>query len=436
MPPQERRPGLADRVHVDLPLNPAPDDPVDPRKSRLQDGDVVGVYTIPDRVENWVQISGPVKQPGEYEYHDGMDVAELVGMAGNAWPDLLVDRALIDRTAPDGTYQAYHFSIGAALKGQGEKVLLRPQDKVRLFSKWEVQDRDSVSISGAVRKRVTFPFRQGMTLYDLILRAGGLIESADSIEADVSRMRPEAAASHGEVPPAKIWDVLNVPLSSNDAEGGRHFLLQAHDAVVIRSLPWWKTRAAVVLQGEVLYPGIYTLQHSDEKLAELISQAGGLKPDAFSIGARITRSKDLIGNVSVDLDCALKHPDRICNPVLLAGDTISIPEQPYTVKIIGAVGHPTSMVFEHGKKPGYYVSRAGGFAQGADRWKTRVVYPNGSSRTIRKFWSDPPVEAGSMIVVPLAPPKQKGDQLQVLAQMAAIFSSVATVFLVAHSLKN
>jgi hypothetical protein len=100
------------------------------------------------------------------------------------------------------------------------------------------------------------------------------------------------------------------------------------------------------------------------------------------------------------------------------------------VKVIGAVGFPTSIVFEKGKGPGFYVERAGGYGENADKWKTRVVYPNGMSRPIKRVWRDPRVMAGSTIVVPFKSRGEGSVKMETIKDIAAIFASLATVYLV------
>jgi polysaccharide biosynthesis/export protein len=432
IPPADRKPGEKDRTLIDVHLRAGTNETVDPAQQMMLDGDIVSVDAIGDMMVNWVEITGPIKQPGVYEYREGMDVVALIETAGKAWPDLLAERALIERLTPDNTYQSLSFSVGDLLAGKGEKVLLMPRDRVRLFSIWDVQDHYTISISGAVRKPGTSEFRDGMTLHDLVLTAGGLSESADSLVAFVSRLSRTEAASHDEKSaPERVWDVLSVPLGTDFLRTSQGFRLQPHDMVSIRRLPWWENPKSVTLRGEVLYPGLYTLLHSSERLSEIVARAGGLKPTAFPVGAKIYREKDATGNISIDLDCALAHSRGDCDLILVDGDTISVPGRPYTVKVVGFVGQTTSLVYENGKKPGYYVSRAGGFSEGADRWRTQVLYPNGSSKKIRRFWFDPNVVAGSTILVPMKAPQQKGDQLETLGKVSAILASLATVALVA-----
>jgi protein involved in polysaccharide export with SLBB domain len=128
---------------------------------------------VSDRLENWVEIQGAVKRPGRYQYAESLDVVALLDRAGRTWPDLMEQRAALDRVAPDGTFQSRDLPLGDILAGRAEKVLLQPRDVIRVYSKWDLQDRFSVTISGEVRSPGSFPYREGMTLRDLVLKAGG-----------------------------------------------------------------------------------------------------------------------------------------------------------------------------------------------------------------------------------------------------------------------
>ncbi|MBC8424938.1 SLBB domain-containing protein [bacterium] len=423
VPPRERRPEQPDRVYRDLDLRLKMLHP-------LQDGDVVRVGRIPERLENWVEIRGNVKQPGRYQYREGLGVAELVGTAGGLWSDTLVERAVIERTESDLSRAALDFDLAAAVAG-GAPVALQPMDVLRVFSIWDVQDRHEVAISGAVRTPGSFDWRENLSLRDLILKAGGLQESADLLRAEVSRLRRDAVQSRETgAPPQRTVDVITVKMGEDWLSNGGDFVLEPHDRVAIRSLPWWELPRQVTVRGEVHFPGVYTLDRSDERLSSVIARAGGLKHTAYAPGTRVVRAKDGLGNVAMDLASAISKPGSEHDAILEDGDEILVPPVPYTVKVTGAVGFPTSIIYEGGKSVGDYVARAGGYADMADKWKTHVVYPNGMSKQIRKVWGDPEVMPGSTIVVPMKSPDEGPRKLETMKEIASILASVATVWLV------
>jgi polysaccharide biosynthesis/export protein len=433
LPPRERQPGLPDRVQVDIPMDLSTGQAADPRQAVLLDADSLSVGAVSERLENWVEVQGAVKRPGRYQYAENMDVVALLDMAGQTWPDLMEQRASLDRVAPDGTFQSYDLPLGDILAGRVDKVLMQPKDLIRVYSKWDLQDRLSITIAGAVRSPGSFAYREGMTLRELILKAGGLQESVDSLRVEISRPRPEAMESRDpKGPGSRTVDLMVVPLGRDFLTAQTSFQLQPHDRVMIRRLPWWESQRSVTLSGDVLYPGEYTLEGSGMTVSDLIARADGLKPTAYIEGARLTRRRDGIGNVALDLACAMRHPHTWCDLTIFEGDEIIIPPIPHTVTVIGAVGYTTSIPYRPGKKPGYYVGRAGGYAEGADKGRTTVVYPNGYSRQVRRFWWDPEVLAGSTIVVSLKAPKEKSDRLATVEKITSIIATAATTIYLAR----
>ncbi len=430
VPLPERRPEQPDRVQSDLDLRLK-------MRHLLRDADVVRVDRIPERLENWVEAQGNVKNAGRYQFREGMTVVDLVRQAGGLWADTLPERALIERLDPDLTYRTIEVTLAEVMSGALTPPPLQPRDKLRVFSRWDLQDRYRVSMSGEVRAPGEFDFREGMTLGDLILLAGGLRESADVLHAEVSRLRRAAVESRDTAaPPASTVEVIDVALGEDWLQSGGVFALEPHDRVAVRRLPWWELPRTVVLQGEVYYPGVYALERPDERLSSVIARAGGLKPTAYAPGARIVRGKDDIGNMALDLDRALRKPGSEQDAILEQGDDIRIPARPYTVKVAGAVGFPTSIVYERGHSLGAYVARAGGYSQQADKWKTHVVYPNGMSKQIRRLWGDPDVMPGSTIVVPAKQPESGPGKMETLKEIASILASAATVYLVIDRTAN
>jgi len=413
--PAERKPNSPDRVQRDFDLRTK-------MKFELRDGDLVTVGNTPDKLENWVSIKGSVKRPGKYEFIEPLTVKQLIEKTGGLWEDALIETATIDRISPDGTYQT---------TSGGENVFLNSQDILTIYSKWSLQDRYKVTVGGAVREPGSFNFREGMTLRDLVLRAGGLSEDADVLHAEVSRLSDDALGSRDlSSEPAKTVELINVELGKEWLSDGKEFVIHPRDQIAIRRMPWWQLQRSIIINGEIGYPGTYVLDRPDERLSDLIARAGGLKPNAFAKGARVVRKKDSIGNVALSLEKALNDPGKEHDIILADGDEIIIPSTPNTVKVAGAVSFPTSIVWEKGKSLGDYVSRAGGYIDGADKWKTHVVYPNGMSKQIKHRWFDPDVMPGSVIVVPTQKPDNSDSKISTLKEIASIFASVATVWLV------
>jgi len=427
IPRHLRLPESSDRVIVDIQLDPVTGEARDLEEGVLYDGDVVIVDAVEDRLDNWVEIQGNVKHPGLYEYESELDVGALIDRAGGLWPDTLEERALIDRTDAQLRYSAFSFHLGDVLAGRAQPVLLQPRDVVQVFSRWDVQDRYEVHIDGEVRAPLSVDYRAGMTLRDLVLKAGGLKQSADPLRAEISRVKREAVESLDvNTVPAQTVEIIMIDMGYDYLVQTQSVVLQPHDRVVVRRLPWWELQRTVELYGEVYFSGTYSLERSDEKLSSVIARAGGLKPNAYPGGARVVRQQDGVGNIAIDLERALADPGSQYDIVLQEGDEVIIPDRQYTVKVAGEIGFPTSLIWEKGRKIDYYVDRAGGYLENADKNKTRVVHPNGLSLPNK---GGSKVVAGSTIIVPVKPPPEGANSLEVLKDIVLILGSLATVWL-------
>ncbi len=426
VPLDERKPGLPDIVILDVPY--------DGEAVELFNGDQVLVDTIEERVENWVEVVGMVKQPGIYQFKDGMTASDLISLAGGLWPDALTERATIDRTSKDQQFTSFSFDLLKEMTKQNGVVHLQAMDVVQIYSRWEVQDRPNVSITGEVFEPLELEFREGMTLRDLILKAGGMKQSADFLQAEISRVRMDAILSlDTSSRPNQTVDVIQVSLGRDFLMAEESMELLPHDRVAIRKLPWWELQRTVTVTGEVFYPGVFSLERKDETISALIQRAGGIKPDAYLVGARVVRRQEGVGNIAIDLVKALDNPGSQYDLVLQDGDEILIPDRMYTVKVVGEVGFPTSLIFEADKNIDYYVNRAGGYLEQADEDKARVVWPNGMSLP-NKGGSQ--VVAGSTIIVPIKPPPEGATKMETMREITGILAGLATIWLVIDATGN
>jgi protein involved in polysaccharide export with SLBB domain len=434
LPPEFRSPGHPDKVFLDIAYDVGKMEPKNGSPAPLLGGDEVTIDGIDDRLENWVQVSGSVKRPGKYEFLDGMTVVDLVDLAGGLWPDALSERAVIDRTSPEKMFSSISVALSAILSGTADPVLVQPLDELRVFSRWDAQTRPQVHITGEVFDPLTIDFREGMTLRDLVLKAGGLKDSANLMQADVSRLIMSAVQNPDvSVRPERTVEILNVSLGSDFLTADESLVLMPHDRVAVRRLPWWESQSTVTVNGEVFYPGTFSLERKDERISSVIARAGGLRPDAYLIGARVNRIQDSVGNIALDLMQALAQPGSQYDIILQDGDEILIPDRMFTVKVEGEVGFPTSLIFEEGKDINYYVHRAGGYLNKSDKKRARVVYPNGLSLPNK---GGSKVVAGSTIIVPIKPPPEGKSTMESVRDITGIIASLAMVWLVIDSTTN
>jgi len=84
------------------------------------------------------------------------------------------------------------FDLGKLLSNKSGNMELEPGDKIYIY-KADVNKvvNKSVKIEGEVRKPGQYPLNSNMTVMDLIIQAGGFLESSLKTEAYVNRLNPE-----------------------------------------------------------------------------------------------------------------------------------------------------------------------------------------------------------------------------------------------------
>ena len=416
-----------DRIALDIPLKPILADST--QNPELHDRDIVQIFRVGDVRKNTVEITGnPVIHPGVFQWHPGMHISDLIHDAGGFDPDVYMDRAQIFRTNADLTRTMRSFNLSKALANQGDdNLLLQELDSIAVASVWDIRDRHTVNISGSVRKPGSYEFLDGMTVMDLVFRAGGLKESAYKMQAEVSRVDSSTVATK------KAAEVYQVAITGDYAvhSADSTFALQQWDQVFVREIPDWDLQRNVTITGEVQYPGTYSLEKDTERLSSLLKRAGGLKSTAYPRAAQFTRAKGNAGRLAVDVESVAKGKKKN-NLVLEEGDQLFIPREPKTVKVAGEVGFPASVLYEGGRSLGYYIDQAGGYTDNSDKGRVKVIQPNGRVKSARKIWWDPSPEPGSLVLVPKRPVEQKKETLKDIATIIGIMSGAATTIFLAH----
>ena len=433
---------------------------------RLQTGDVLFVPIHSTRV----QVTGAVNRPAVYELKPGETLTDLFGAAGGFRADAALRRVSVHRILPPaqrgpGPFPRAVLDVQlanppAAGRGSGTatphddpplggmlipSVSLEDGDSVVVDSLPALDGSMFVAIAGLVNRPGHYPWREGMTLRDLVLLARGPAIGADLREAEVARM--PADRSHGE-----LATTLRVPLDSTylferDAAGryigppGLAFaaggtpevVLQPYDNVLILKQPDFDFQRTVVLAGEVRYPGTYSLRTKNERLADVIERAGGLTNQAYPQGIRFVRPANRAGRINIDLPRALGQRGSRDNIILQPGDSIDIPEYEASVKVVGAVNSPGSVLWRRGAGLDYYLSAAGGFAFNADKGRVSIRFANGEVRTRRMSLlssSNPRPGPGSEVFVPVKEAGEKVNSVALVGGIAQVLASLVTIVVV------
>jgi protein involved in polysaccharide export with SLBB domain len=253
----------------------------------VRNGDQVIVQGILERYANRIQIKGAVLREGEYQLTDGLTVKALVEKAEGLRGDAFMERGLVYRTNEDYSIAVLPFNLRELMKGSQDDILLQREDLVQISSIDDLNDEQYVVINGEVKNSGTIPYFQNMTVEDLIIRAGGLRESASGSMVEVTR---RIQADNG-VETNQTAEIFTFSISKNlelTMEDSR-FNLQPYDQVFIRKSPGYEPQVTVKVEGEVTYPGLYALKTKNERISDIINRSGGLTSDGYPEGATLIR---------------------------------------------------------------------------------------------------------------------------------------------------
>ncbi|MEP0701452.1 MAG: SLBB domain-containing protein, partial [Lentilitoribacter sp.] len=277
----------------------------------------------------------------------------------------------------------------------------------------------TIRVTGPVRYPGEYPLPASRQVADAIYVAGGLKDSASLYTAELARFGvDDEGTGNTRIQNLDLQAVMEGQVSVN---------LKSRDRLLIKSIPEFAQAKTIELNGEVRYPGQYTIRDG-ETLRDVIKRAGGLTDNAFPEGAVFTREKlrqletqrlreaeerlqgDLVGVQLEGDDFGGKNAERTqqvqdlleevqdSRPVgrmvinltsvvesddyqpirLQDGDTLTVPIIPQAVSVFGEVQFPTSHLHTNGLTVDDYLERSGGPTRQADEERVYVVKADGS----------------------------------------------------------
>ncbi|MEI8644216.1 SLBB domain-containing protein [Pseudoalteromonas sp. Hal040] len=300
-----------------------------------------------------------------------------------------------------------------------------------------------VEINGHVTYPGVYPLTVNSEVNDLIAAAGGLLESAYTEQAEITRVMDGNASKVKHIK----FNLQAAMLGSN----GENIALRSKDSINIFSIPNWQENVKVELKGEVKFPGIYTIRRG-ETLSNLLERAGGFSEFAAPNAAIFTReairkqeqqqlaklSEDLrrdiasksfensvssnslsydemnkllndlanveaVGRLVIDLPLIVEDKQNL---VLQNGDALYVPSKRDSISVIGEVNYATSHLFKQGITVDDYIDLSGGLKERAADERIYIIKANGSVKIPSTgSWfavnDTNTLEAGDTIVVPM-----------------------------------
>jgi protein involved in polysaccharide export with SLBB domain len=327
-------------------------------------------------IEHRARLDGAVRGPGSYFVGPSVTLNDMVLAAGGTlnWADetgVELITTAIDRQT--GKAVTRHQSLPLRQPTLASYVV-RPRDTLHFNQVFTNVGIGAVTIQGEVRFAGSYPITRGEHLSDLLMRAGGLTNTA--YPAGAVFLRKSAAAAE-------------------------------HEGYL---------RAANEIENELVIA---------------MTRVGNDKVDPSTFGSMQTfvnelRNQKAVGRVAITADPSVLASRPEMDPLLEAGDVLYIPQRPSTIAVLGQVMQPGSFPYRAGMTLEDYVEQAGGYAATSDESLTFIVLPDGSARRVQKSWLSfdaqnlPP---GSTIVVPRDVTPLNTRQL--ILDVSSIFSQFA-----------
>ena len=407
------------------------------RRFELSDGDLLKVYPIYDEPENVVYLEGNVKNPGVYQYREGMRLSELIRSADDVLPQTYLRYGeIIRRTGLDKEPVTVPFSMDEFLNHTINPEL-KPLDRVKIFSRFSFPQ---IEIGGDVEAPGSYPFWDGMTLRDVL---GTAVPKGDpqNLKVEVVREEKKTAGDQLEegdetteafVPVRVIYlyDLLIL------GEEETNIPLKPAMKLVVKPVEPGERVKSVTILGRVRHPGVYAIEKED-RLSDLIQKAGGFTEGAHPPGivflresvrqmqeerlkttmlaieeglvrqtaeaeSRLTpeelqaiqlsihRQRQILDNVKAKAQLVLGRvsisvPDEIekfratdDDLRLEDGDEVYVPKLPDSTIILGEGYNPVALAYRPGKSIRYYLNEAGGLTKFSDTKEMFVVKANGT----------------------------------------------------------
>ena len=312
-----------------------------------------------------------------------------------------------------------------------------------------------------------YPLTDNMSIKDLISVSGGLVASAYSQSAEISRTSLQN-------PAAALTSIVVADLNLQSQTR-----LEPSDVAEFRTIPDFRETETITLEGEFVFPGTYVFEKG-ETLSLVIERAGGFTDEAFVGGSVFLRAllrqreeeeierlvrlldeeisanslRDANSDIVVDDEkvaaqrsaiaslSTMEATGRLVIPlsdivsglgqdvVLKDGDRLMVPKFSQEVTIIGEVRRPTSYLYDPNFDHRDYIEQSGGYKDRADKGELYIVKAGGEvvipKRGLFKFQSAKrAIGPGDTIVVPLDTDDTRIRGIPLMAEVSTIIYQLA-----------
>jgi protein involved in polysaccharide export with SLBB domain len=360
---------------------------------RLQLGDTIMVPAVGEQVT----IEGVVHHPAIYELNGEKTLNDVLKLAGGVLATASLKQIHIERVIAHQGHTMLNLDLPDDMEGINQKLEgfnVQGGDVIAIVPILPF-NKQAVYITGHVYRPGVYPYREGMTINDLIHSYADMLPEPEDRGELVRLLAPDYRP---EVIPFNLTQVLlgNDPIKLQPFDSIRIFgryELEDHNVSIV---------------GDVIRPGVYLLSKG-MMLSDLLHMAGGFTRSAYTDEAELTsyeiqNGQRVVVNHSIVAVQKALDGDKSADVMLRAGDLVSIPRMPgwqdigSEVKITGEVEHAGSYGIVPGERLSSVVKRAGGFRADAygpavvlERLQVRELNEKVRQDTIQRIESTPVV---------------------------------------------
>ena len=362
----------------------------------LQREDVVTISSIFDLKEEYnVRVEGEVRQPGKFDFAEGMTVEDAIVQAGGFNEGATSTRIEVSRRVRNSdalstsskAAEVFQIIVAQDLKASAAPFVLQPFDIVSVRPSEGYFVQRQVKIIGEVLYPGVYTLsKKDDRISDLIARAGGFTAWA---YADGASLRRSGPAKDSIELRKDFEKYLVKQVRKNKNEESKS-----------------ETKPTVSITSGAVDTILVDRDNEDFNRNEF---------------------------VGINLPQILKTPGTKEDLFLEEGDVLHVPKELQTVRVSGEVLSPVTIVYSNNKSFKSYVRSAGGFTEKARRKRSYIKYANGSVKSARKILfinNYPSVKSGAEIIIPEGSPRRPVS----LTELIGITSGLLTVFFLINSL--
>ncbi|NQT46236.1 MAG: SLBB domain-containing protein [Candidatus Omnitrophica bacterium] len=345
---------------------------------KLESGDTIFVPPIGGAVG----IAGSVKRPAIYEIKEDLSLADLIKMSGGISSVGYLNRIQVERVKEHSELVVFdlEFASEDELDSSSKDIRLQDGDLVLVYPISQLK-RNYVSISGNVTRPAEYEFKEGMTVKELLEKAGGILPGTYLERAEIYRFKDD-----------NTREIISFEIDALMKGEADDIALKEWDNLRVYGRSEILSTQYVSVDGAVQKGGRFILS-SGMKVSDLIFKGGGLKETASLANAELFRTTSGSGPelIKVDVD-KVYSGDEAYDITLKDNDHLFVREvisgQKRVIEVTGEVNYPGKYAVSQGERLSSVLQRAGGFKESAyldGAFLSRVSVKEVQEKMVRQF---------------------------------------------------